>query len=82
MFAFDRSAVAVLAPLAILVAVVLWSNLDYSSAEIHASCISLARVAQRSPASRCVDCAFLTSDVPVSEIGDRQEDCRSSQRDQ
>jgi hypothetical protein len=37
MFAFDRSAVAVLAPLAILVAVVFWSNLHYSSAEIHAA---------------------------------------------
>jgi len=28
MFAFDRSALAVLAPLALLVAAVLWSNLD------------------------------------------------------
>jgi hypothetical protein len=28
MFAFDRSAIAVLIPLALLVAAVLWSNLD------------------------------------------------------
>ena len=32
MFAFDRSAVAVLAPLALLVAVVLWSRLAESPA--------------------------------------------------
>lgn len=30
MFAFDRSALAVIAPLALLVAAVLWSNLDSS----------------------------------------------------
>ena len=32
MFAFDRSALAVIAPLALLVAAVLWSNLDVSPA--------------------------------------------------